>query len=55
MRLIIPRVHADRTVAQFRVLGPEDSLLRRYLTSTDLQVGVQPRARVSPGIHPTFA
>ena len=29
IRVIIPRVHADRTVAQFRVVGPEDSLLRR--------------------------
>lgn len=35
--MIIPRVHANRTVAQFRVVGPQDSLLRRYLTSTDLQ------------------
>lgn len=37
LRVIIPRVHADRTVAQFRVQAPADSLLRRYLSNTDLK------------------
>jgi hypothetical protein len=37
LRVIIPRVHADRTVAQFRVQAPADSLLQRYLSDTDLK------------------
>jgi len=37
LRVIIPRVHADRTVAQFRVQAPADSLLQRYLSNTDLK------------------
>ena len=49
LRLIIPRVHSDRKVAQFRVVGPEDSLLRRYLASKDLQHMMQLDATVPRG------
>ena len=36
LRVIIPRVHSDRTVAQFPVHEPEDSLLARYQQGEDL-------------------
>ena len=36
LRVIIPRVHSDRTVAQFPVSDPADSLLARYQQGEDL-------------------
>lgn len=37
LRVIIPRVHVDRTVAQFPVRTPADSLLARYQQGEDLR------------------
>jgi hypothetical protein len=36
MRLILPRVHSDRTVAQFVPGGANDSMVQRYLANVDV-------------------